>query len=225
MERERKSDRGSRGIVPSACEWVSPGEISFGEINDLRKAEQSLRASWKKGTSLPSSRSLSPLLFVLSQILNVPVPPLAVPCISACLNIIISGEPGGIWWKGHNQRTIKMDYIKMEEWVWDREQVKKINQKKKKARARLVSIALTTCWGFCTWVVRRESWKSRNRLIKDNQPCIVETSISHSVPHYFLCRHVNVLHGKAMSEKCYGGFSSVKSSRSPSFEKKKKNTF
>lgn len=34
--------------------------------------------------------------------------------------------------------------------------------------------------------------------MKDNQLYIVETSISHMVPHYFLCRRVNLLHGKAM---------------------------
>lgn len=36
--------------------------------------------------------------------------------------------------------------------------------------------------------------------MKDNQLCIVETSISYPVPHYFLCRHVNGSRGKAISE-------------------------
>lgn len=153
--------------------------------------------SVEKGTSLPSTRSLSPSLFVLSQILNVPGPPLAILCISACLNIIISEEPWGFWWKGHNQSTRKRDYIK-KGGVSLRQGAGEENKEQEKAR--LVSIAPASSWGLHTWVVWRERQKSRNRLIKDNQPCIVETFISDSVPYYFLCGRVNVLHGKAMSE-------------------------
>lgn len=108
MEREQKSNRGSCRIVPSACEWASPGEISFEEINDLSKADCVLHG----GRSLLSTGLLSPLLFVLHQILNVHMPPLAILCMSACLNIIISGRLGSIWWKVDNQRTREGDYIK-----------------------------------------------------------------------------------------------------------------
>lgn len=50
----------------------------------------------ENGTGLMSTRSLL-LLFVLSQILNVHELPLAIPCISACLNIIITGGLRGAW--------------------------------------------------------------------------------------------------------------------------------
>lgn len=155
----------------------------------------------ENGTSLMSTRSLL-LLFVLSQILNVHELPLAIPCISACLNIIITGGLRGAWWKGHNQWTRKGDYIKKGEWVLDVELVKKNKSNK---HARLVSIALTSSWGLCTWAVGWENSKSRNRLMKDNQLRIVETSISYPVPHYFFCRHVSVLRGGPTSELCLIG--------------------
>lgn len=65
---------------------------------------------------------LSPLLFVLWQILNVCGSPLAILCMSACLNIIISAGKGSFSWERFIIREQEGgDYIKNEECVLSRE--------------------------------------------------------------------------------------------------------